>query len=190
MRSPILRPTRRELLLCGACASALAILLTWPIAARFTTAGRIDTGDGRFSIWNVAWVAHALTTDPAQLYNANIFYPIQGALTFSEMNLGAGLLAVPGYWISGNPILAHNTAMLAAFVLAGVCTYYLVRHLTGDRRAAAVAGICYAFCPFVFARTTQIQLMMTFGLPLSMLAFHRWADRPSAARAVAMGARA
>jgi hypothetical protein len=28
--------------------------------------------DGRWSIWVVAWVAHALTTNPLRLYEANI----------------------------------------------------------------------------------------------------------------------
>jgi len=35
-------------------------------------------------------------------------------------------------------------------VLSGTATYYLVRYLAGDRRAAAVAAIGFAYCPFVF----------------------------------------
>ena len=66
--------------------------------------------------------------------------------------------------------------------------YYLVRYLTGDRRAAAVSAIGFAFCPFVFAHTAHIQLLMTAGLPFTLLAFHRLADRPSAGRGAALGA--
>ena len=65
--------------------------------------------------------------------------------------------------------------------------YYLVRYLTADRRAAAVAGVCFGFCPYVFARTPHIQLLMTAGLPFSMLAFHRAIDRPTAGRGAALG---
>src|SRR6185503_11263263 len=53
--------------------------------------------------------------------------------------------------------------------------------------AAAVSGIAFAFCPYVFARTPQIQLLMTAGLPFTMLAFHRAADRPTTSRAVVLG---
>src|SRR5207247_386274 len=65
--------------------------------------------------------------------------------------------------------------------------YFLPRHLTGDRRAAFVAAVWFAFCPFVFARTAHIQLLMTAGLPFVMLAFHRMADRPTPGRGAALG---
>ena len=65
--------------------------------------------------------------------------------------------------------------------------YYLVRYLTYDRRAAAVAAIAFGFCPYVFGRTPQMQLLWTAGLPFSMLAFHRLADQPTAGRAVVLG---
>jgi hypothetical protein len=65
--------------------------------------------------------------------------------------------------------------------------YYLVRYLMNDRRAAVVAGICFAYCPYIFAHLPHIQLLMTAGLPFSLLAFHRLADRPSVGRGVALG---
>ena len=95
---------------------------------------------------------------------------------------------MPVYWATRNPYAAHNFAMLLAFLLSATGMYYLVRHLTGDRRAAAVAAIGFAFCPYVFAHTAHIQLLMTAGLPFSMLAFHRLADRPTAGRGAALGA--
>ena len=53
----------------------LACVFTYPYIVNFNDAGRLDTNDGRWSIWVVSWVAHALTTDPSQLFRANIFYP-------------------------------------------------------------------------------------------------------------------
>ena len=53
---------------------------------------------------------------------------------------------------------------------------------------AAIAAIGFAFCPFVFAHTAHIQLLMTAGLPFSLLAFHRAADRPTVGRGAALGA--
>jgi hypothetical protein len=73
-------------------------------------------------------------------------------------------------------------------VLTAVGTYYLVRHLTQDRRGAAIAAICFAFCPFVFAHLPHIQLLMTAGLPFTMLAFHRLIERPSVGRGASLGA--
>jgi hypothetical protein len=148
----------------------------------------VDNGDGQFSIWNVAWVARTLVADPRHVFDANIFYPHTGTLAYSEANLAAGALAVPVYWATGNPYAAHNSVVLMAFLLTAVGMYYLVRHLTHDRRGAVVSAICFAFCPFVFSHQPHIQLLMTAGLPFTMLAFHRLVERPSAGRGAVLGA--
>jgi hypothetical protein len=177
----------REPVLVLLASAAAAVALTYPLAFRLGRIAR-DDADGRFSIWNVAWVAHALTTDPAHVFDANIFYPHTGTLAYSENNLGAGLLAVPAYAATKNPYAAHNFAVLVAFALAAAGMYYLVRYLVHDRRAAAISAVGFAFCPYVFAHMAHIQLLMTAGLPFSLLAFHRLADRPSARRGAALGA--
>ncbi len=148
----------------------------------------MNTDDGRLSIWNVAWVADALIVDPRHLFDANIFYPADNTLAYSEANIGAGLLGLPAWGLTGNPYLAHNTAAVAAFLAAVAGGYYLVRYLSGSREAAAMAGVLFGFCPYIFARTAHIQLLMTAGLPFAMLTFHRLVDRPSVGRAVALGA--
>jgi len=109
-----------------------------------------------------------MVVDPRHVFDANIFYPHRGTLAYSENNLGAGALAIPMYWATRNPYAAHNFVMLLAFVLSAAGMYYLVRYLTGDRRAAAISAIGFAFCPFVFAHTAHIQLLMTAGLPFTI----------------------
>ena len=54
-------------------------------------------------------------------------------------------------------------------------------------RRGTAAAVAFAFTPFVFAHTAHIQLLMTFGLPLSALAMHRLVDAPSLGRSVALG---
>src|SRR5206468_6560403 len=168
-------------------ATLLAVVLTFPFAAQMTHVGRVDNFDGDFGIWNVTWVARTLIVDPAHVLNANIFYPHQRTLVYSETNLGAGALAIPAYWATRNPYFTFNFAFILSMVLAATGSYYLVRYLVRDRRAAAVSAIAFAFCAYVFARTPQMQLLMTAGLPFSMLAFHRVVDRPAAGRAVVLG---
>jgi hypothetical protein len=177
----------RELALVGVGFAALTVALTYPLAFHPASLARVDNGDGQLSIWNVAWVARTLVVDPLHVFDANIFYPHRWTLAYSETNLGAGVLAIPVYWATGDPYAAHNFVLLLSFVLSGAATYYLVRYLVADRRAAVVAAICFAFCPYVFSHTPHIQLMMTAGIPLSLLAFHRLADRPTPGRGVALG---
>jgi hypothetical protein len=178
----------REVVAVLASAAALTVVMTYPIAFEMGSVGRVDNGDGQLSIWNVAWVARALLTDPRHVFDANIFHPHTGTLAYSEANLGAGVLATPAYFLTGNAYAAHNFAVLAAFLLTVVGTYFLVRYLTGDRRGAVVAAICFGFCPHLFAHMPHIQLLMTAGLPFTMLAFHRMADRPTVGRGAALGA--
>jgi hypothetical protein len=178
----------RELAAVLLVSAALTAAMTYPIAFRMGTVGRVDNGDGQFSIWNVSWVARTLVVDPRHVFDANIFYPHRGTLAYSESNLGAGALAIPVYWATRNPYAALNFVVLLAFVASATGTYYLVRYLMRDRGAAAIAAIVFAFCPYVFAHTAHIQLMMTAGLPFSLLAFHRMADRPGPGRGSALGA--
>jgi len=177
----------RELAAVLAVGAVLTVTLTYPLALKIGSVGRVDNGDGQFSIWNVAWVARTLIVDPIHVYDANIFYPHRWTLAYSESNLGTGALAVPAYWATRNPYFAHNFVVLLAFLLAATGAYYLVRYLTGDRRAAAVSAVCFGFCPHMFAHLAQIQALMTAGLPFSMLAFHRLADRPTAGRGAVLG---
>jgi hypothetical protein len=178
----------RELSIVLIAATFVTIVMTWPLAARIGRLGRVDNGDGNLSIWNVAWVARTLVVDPLHVFDANIFYPHTKTLAYSENNLGAGALAIPAYWATRNPFAAHNFVVLLAFVLSATGTYYLVRLLTGDRGAAAIAAICFAFTPFLFAHTAHIQLLMTAGLPFSLFLFHRLIERPTVGRGAALGA--
>lgn len=178
--------TRREGLAITLAAMALTVYFTWPLATNPSGMGRLRLGDGQFSVWNVAWVAHALTSG-LNVYDANIFHPHRNTLAYSEANLGAGMLAVPAYALTGNPYAAHNSAVLIGLTFSVIGMYLLARRLTGSREASLVAAIVFAFCPFLFARTAHIQLMMTAPLPFTLLAFHRFADGPTARRAVILG---
>jgi len=87
---------------------ALAVALTAPLSLHPSGLARLD-GDGRFSLWNIGWVAHALTTDPLNVWNANIFFPSRTTLAYSEANLLAGAFAAPIYAAAHVPQLAIST---------------------------------------------------------------------------------
>lgn len=164
----------------------LTTIMTFPMVPRMGSVGRLNTGDGQLSIWNVAWVSRTLVTDPAHLYDTNIFYPHKNTLAFSESNIGAGLLGLPGYWLTKNAFVAHNSAMLIGFSLTFIATYGWLRYVVASHGAAAVMAIGFTFCPFIFARTAHSQLMLAAGLPGAMWCFHRLIDQPSTGRSLAL----
>lgn len=183
------RPGRRlpEWVVVLAVAVALAVAMTWPIAPTMTRAGRVDSTDAMYAMWNVTWVARSLTSDPLNIFNANIFYPHTGTLAYSESNLLTGALGIPAWLVTRDVYATYNSVVLIGFMLSYICAYALIRRLTGSPIAAAIAALGFAYCPYVYARLPHIQLQMTFGLPLSLLALHRLVDAPSWKRGVLLG---
>jgi len=185
MRMPAFTGGRRRLgILAGFV--LLTVVLTTPLAWRAGSVGPVNTGDGQLSIWNVSWVARTLVLDPLHVYDANIFAPHRSTLAYSEANLPAGVLGLPGWWISKNPYLTYNSAICLSLLLAALATFGLVRHLTGSGPAAAIAAILFAFAPFVAVRYAHIQLLVTAGLPFTLWAMHRFVDRATVGRALTL----
>lgn len=187
-RDTITRRAARAALACS-LALALAVVLTWPLASGFGRLGKVrsDDADGMYAIWNVAWVARTLTEDPRNLFDANIFYPHRWALAFSELNLVAGIVGIPGWLMTRNPLVAHNSALLFAFATSALGAWLLAGRLSGSRSAAMVAGVVYGFCPYFFAHSSHIQLLMGGGIPLALLMLHRLVDAPSPRKGAVLG---
>jgi hypothetical protein len=180
-----IRRDRRSVALACVAGLAVTTILTWPLVLGFDRFGRTAPGDGPYSIWNVAWVAHALTSDPLHLLDANIFHPHSKALTYSEINLVPGLVAVPGWLATHNPYVAHNIALFFGFTTSAISAWLLARKLTGHGGAAFVGAVLYAFCPYFFAHTPHIQLLMGGGIPIALLLMYRVAAVPGASRGFA-----
>ncbi len=179
---------RRQTLLATLLGAVLAVVMTWPMMSAPGQLARIDTHDGKFSVWNVAWVAHALLNDPANVFNANIFHPHQGTLAYSEANIVAGAMAAPVYAITGNPIAAHNIVVYISLVLAFVLTWHLVRRLTGSPWAGVPPAAGFAFSAYVSAHTAHVQLLLVFVVPLVLIVWHRFAEAPGLRRGCVLGA--
>jgi hypothetical protein len=124
-------------------------------------------------VWILAWGAHALTTAPAGLFEANVFHPAPHALATTEHLLGLQPIYLPIALASGDPILAHQATLLVTFAAAFLATLVLVRRWTGAWTAGAVAGVLYAFSPFRALHLPALQIEAAWLLPLVVLAVER-----------------
>jgi hypothetical protein len=147
----------------------LSLVCTYPLALHLTDAVE-DRQDALLNVWITAWDGHQLLSDPAHLFDANIFHPYPRTLAYSELLLGNGLLALPITAATGNPVLGYNVALLLSFVLTGLGAYLLVLRLTRSPGAGLVAGTILAFCSYRMTNLAQAQLLTTQWLPLSLLA--------------------
>jgi hypothetical protein len=169
--STIVRALRSNLAVAVAFA-ALTCLLTYPQVTHFATAVP-DISDPYFSMWRLAWVAHAIRTTPANLFDANIFYPERLTLAYSDAMLLPGIVLAPLFWIETSPVAIYNLALFMAFTLSGLAMFWLARLLTGNIGASLVAGVIYAFAPSRFTHYAHLELQFVFWIPLLLWTLHR-----------------
>jgi hypothetical protein len=162
----------RQSLLVALLLTVLAVVLTWPAAAELGTMVA-DLGDPLLTTWILAWDVHALATAPLRFFDANMFHPRRGTLAYTEHLVGLLPLVEPARLAGAGPLLAHNLVWLATFPLTGLAMFWLVRHLTGDAGAAAIAAVLYAFSHFRFGQLGHIQVLSHQWLPLVLLGLHR-----------------
>src|SRR5947208_3067271 len=170
--SSVMRVSRHPALGAFALLVLLTLAGTWPqgLYLRSQVAAHHDP---RFSMWRLAWIAHALRTDPRHLFDANIFWPEAGTLAYSDAALLPGLIGTPLIWFGLHPLVVHNLFVLASFVAAGAAMYVLVADLTCCRTAAWFAGIVFVFSPYRFAHYAQLELLWAWPIPIALWAFHR-----------------
>jgi hypothetical protein len=105
---------------------AMTVFVTWPQAAHL--GGRlISHDDPYFSIWRLSWIARALATSPADLFNGNTFYPAKNTLAFSDATLLQGALAAPWLWAGVSQVLVYNLLLFAGIAASGVAMFVLAR---------------------------------------------------------------
>lgn len=146
--------------------------MTNPLALHLVYAVE-DKQDALLNTWIIAWVGHALITDPLNLFHANIFYPYPNTLAFSETLLPQGMFALPFNLAFDNTILGYNLVLLTSFFLAAYGMYLLVFDLTRARGAAMVAGTIFAFNPYNLGNLAQVQLLSFGWMPLAMMWLRR-----------------
>jgi len=152
--------------------AAATAILTYPQVVTLTT----HVGphyDALFSIWRLAWIAHRLPDQPLELFSANIFYPEDLTLAYSDALLFQGLIAAPFLWAGLSPVLVHNGLVLATFVASGAAMFWLVRDLTKSAAAGVTAGMIFAFQPYRFGHYTQLELLSGWWIPIAFCLFER-----------------
>lgn len=165
----------------------LTLIMTWPQAVVLKTHA-FDHQDVFFNLWRLRWIAHALSTSPAELFNGNIFEPDRGVLAYSDAMLVEGVLAAPLLWAGVPPVLVHNLMLLGAIVASGVGSFVLARHLTGSAGGALAAGVIFAFAPYRFEHYMHMELQWAMWSPLAFLALHRAFDTGQWRFGLAVGA--
>jgi len=154
----------------------LTIAMTWPLVMHAQT-----------HLINAKWYYDAMTNimilgtriqyilgrSTLDLYENYFCFPVPFSIVFNENHFGLSLFYLPIYLITGEYLLSYNILLILCLTLSGYCTWLLVRHLTGSSLAGFVAGVGFAFCPYIFFELGRIQLVAAMWVPLSALFLHR-----------------
>jgi hypothetical protein len=175
----------------------IALVATWPLVRGLARDVPWDLGNPLLVMWVLAWDCEQLlamlagdVSRAATFFDANIFHPAPLTLAYSEHFLGQAMQILPVYAITKNPILCYNLLFLSTFVLSGLGTYLLVREVTGDPRAAFVAGLLFAFAPYRMSQSPHLQVLSSQWMPFALYGLRRYFDsgrtRPLAGAAAAL----
>jgi hypothetical protein len=175
-RSPGLAHAARIDLLALLGFSLLTLLMTYPLSLHLAKTLQ-DTSDSLLNLWITNWQAHQLLTSPLQLFDTNIFYPYPNTLAYSEILFPNVLLSVPIFALTDNPLLTYNLMFLLSFILSAFGLYLLAYRLSGNRYAAFLAGLVFAFSPYRAGHLSQLQLLTMQWMPLALLYLDRYLGR-------------
>ncbi|MEI6669673.1 MAG: DUF3108 domain-containing protein [Acidobacteriota bacterium] len=160
--------------------AAATILYTWPLATAPTRllGAPQGAGDPYLNAWILGWDLDTLVSAPldvvsGRVFDANIFYPAQKTLAYSDHLLLPALVTAPVYLLSGSVVLCYNLVLLGSLLASALAMFALARGLTGSLVASLGAGLVWGFWPFHTAHLIHLQLQGMYFLPLAFLFLHR-----------------
>lgn len=155
--------------------SLLAIVGTWPVAARLSSRIPPDPGDPILNTWILWWNAEAVPFTE-RWWNAPAMVPLDGSLALSEHLLGLSVFATPMQWAGASPLVAYNLSFLLSYALSAVFAYALVYRLTGSVAGAACAGLAFGFAPYRAGQLAHIQVLTSQWMPVMLLGMHGYVE--------------
>jgi hypothetical protein len=101
--------------------------------------------DQRFVIWLVARNAWTLLHRPLDLFDAEPCYPERDTLSLGEPGISLGIVGIPAWLATGDPVATYDLVVMALSLIAAVSMFWLVRDWTGVTGAGIAAGILFGF---------------------------------------------
>jgi hypothetical protein len=164
------------LLIVGAVLIALA--MHWPLPLHLDRDVPKNLGDPLAQAWQVAWIGHALTHQPLDLFQANIYWPLQNTLAFTDALIGYAPVGMLEEGPRG-ALVGYNLLFLFAYALAFIGAYLLTRELGMGTASAAVGGAAFAYAPWRLGQDGHLNILSSGGIPLSIFLLLRGYRRES-----------
>jgi hypothetical protein len=163
---------------------ALAVAMTWPLATHLAThvvraKWYYDSMVNIHILGSRVHYAMGMSESLRSAYDNYFCAPTPYSIVDNENHFGLAVVYAPFLLVTQDPLTAYNLLLLACLALSGFFTFLLVRELSGNAMAAFLAGVGYAFCPYIFFELGRLQLVAAQWIPLFALFLHRAALTPS-----------
>jgi hypothetical protein len=168
--------------------AALVVLMLRPTPHTLSNTFSPDLGDPALLTWVLSWDGHALFTDPFHLFDANIYWPHDQTLAYTD----SVVVLAPAFGfvrvLGASEVLAFNITLLGLVLLAAVASYSLTRWIIGRTDASILAGIAFAFSAYTFGHIGHLQLLLLGLFPIGFLVLFRCLEERTIRWSVALGA--
>lgn len=118
-------------------------------------------------MWFAWWSAYAVFSAHTGIYHTTLLsWPLGSSLyAYSTAPLLSFAFAPLGLL---GAIYEYNTIFLIGFAFSGICMYVLAEYLSGNRYAAFIAGIIFAFSAFHIGESSHLSMLYIGWLPISI----------------------
>lgn len=149
--------------------AAITLAMFWPISTGITsTVPR--SSDVYNMLWNLWWVNYASFTLHTSIFSTKLlYYPVGTNLVYEPLMVVSAIAAIPLQSVS--LALEYNVLFLTGFMLSGLFMFMLVYYLVGNRYAAFIGGLVFAFSPMHIAQATHLNWVVLEWVPLFVLFF-------------------
>ncbi len=152
----------------------LTTLFTWPLLLDLLPgSGSVTPGtiveDRDQNLWNLWWVSNALFRGRNPYITDMIYYPTPISLYYHTLNPFNGLLAAPLLPLFSLTTV-YNLIVLFSFVVGGYGAFLLVHYLCGNRWAALIGSVVFAYSAYHIATMRGLlQLVSLEWVPFFVL---------------------
>ena len=146
----------------------LTLGMTYPVLFRLGSHYVGTGGDLLIFPWNDWWSRKCLLEGRNLFFTTWLFYPRGVSLVYHNFAWLNTALWLPLSPLVGS-IAATNLIFLFNLALGGIGMYLLVRYMTGEPRAAFVAGLIFAFWPCRMSHYNHPNMISIGWIPLFLL---------------------
>ena len=135
-------------------------------------------GDLQLVIGTIARNASTLMTRPWHLFEAEQCYPAENALALGEPMISQGILAMPAYLLTRDPVATFNLLLVGITLFSALAMYWLATEWTGVPAAGIIAGLLYAFHSIKMGDVVHFYIWDSVWTVLALLFARRLFTRP------------